>query len=302
MPKKNNTGNNPADWFSNLALRTIIGTMLLLPYRARVATMGWIMRKVLAPVFGYNKRSSENLDYVYPDMPIQRRQEIIAGVADNMGRTFIENYSTKKFMARVALNQPKGPGLSAMEEAKITGQPVILVTGHFGNYEAPRAALVARGYNVGGLYRPARNKFFNAHYAQTMLAYGGPIFEQGRRGTTGFVRHLKQGGLLVLLFDQNVVRGENLPFLGKPAATAISAAQLALRYNALLIPFYGIRRENGLDFDIEFEAPLPHSDPISMTRALNSSLEARIQAHPEQWLWIHRRWKVDRSNRKPVRG
>ncbi len=142
------------------------------------------------------------------------------------------------------------------------------------------------------------NKYFNAHYAQTMLAYGGPIFEQGQRGTAGFVRHLKGGGLLVLLFDQNVVRGKRLPFLGRPAATATSAAQLALRYNALLIPFYGTRRENGLDFDIEFEAPIPHSDPETMTIAMNTSLEAHIQEKPEQWFWIHRRWKVGRLKKR----
>ena len=294
MPKEKNTKSNAMDWLSNLALRAIIGAMLLLPYWVRVPSMGWIVRKILAPIAGYNKRSAENLEFIYPDMPTQRRRDIVAGVADNMGRTFIENYSTKKFMARVARTEPYGPGLDAMEVARKNGQAVILVSGHFGNYEAPRAALVARGYNVGGLYRAARNKYFNAHYAQTMLAYGGPIFEQGQRGTAGFVRHLKRGGLLVLLFDQNVVRGKKLPFLGRPAATATSAAQLALRYNALLIPFYGTRRENGLDFDIEFEAPIPHSDPETMTIAMNTSLEAHIQEKPEQWFWIHRRWKVGR--------
>ncbi len=297
MPKEKNTISNAVDWSSNLVLRAIIGTMLLLPYRIRVPAMGWVVRNILAPVAGYNKRSAENLEFIYPDMPTERRRKIVAGVADNMGRTFIENYSTKNFIARIARTEPVGAGLDAIEKARKSGQPIILVSGHFGNYEAPRAALVARGYNVGGLYRAARNKYFNAHYAQTMLAFGGPIFEQGQRGTSGFVRHLKQGGLLVLLFDQNVIRGESLPFLGRPAATATSAAQLALRYNALLIPFYGTRRENGLDFDIEFEAPIPHSDPKTMTMAMNSSLEARIQKNPGQWFWIHRRWKVGRRKK-----
>lgn len=294
MRANSKSGTSWADWISDRILRAIIWTMGLLPYRRRIPLMGWIMRALIAPIAGYNRRSDTNLKLIFPDMPAKRRAEIVAKVADNMGRTIIENYSTREFLTRMADTQPTGAGYKAIETAQKSGQAVILVSGHFGNYESARAALVARGYDVGGLYRAARNKYFNEHYAQTMLAFGGPVFEQGRKGTAGFVRHLKSGGLLVLLFDQHVSNATPLPFLGQPAATATSAAQLALRYDALLIPFYGTRQGNGLDFDIEFEAPIPHSDAETMTRAMNASLEARIHAHPEQWFWIHRRWKVGR--------
>jgi KDO2-lipid IV(A) lauroyltransferase len=166
-----------------------------------------------------------------------------------------------------------------------------MVTGHFGNYEATRAALVARGMNIGGLYRDMSNPYFNAHYVKTMEAFGGPVFPKGRRGTAGFVRHLKEGGQLVLLFDQHVAAAPVLEFMGHPAHTAVSAAELALRYDALLIPFYGIRQPDGLSFDCVVEAPVPHSEPDRMTQALNDSLTARARAHPEQWFWVHRRWR-----------
>ncbi|MEE9387776.1 MAG: lysophospholipid acyltransferase family protein [Paracoccaceae bacterium] len=297
MQPKPDTGHSWTDWLTDKALRSVILCLLLLPYRARVWTMGWVTRRILAPLAGYNRRSLANLCLIYPNMSETQRHQITAGVADNMGRTFIENYSTRAFLPRMEKTAISGPGVDAIQTARETGQPVILASGHFGNYEAARAALVGRGYDVGGLYRPARNKYFNKHYAQTMLAFGGPVFEQGLKGTSGFVRHLKSGGLLVLLFDQHVIDGTALPFLGKPAATATSAAQLALRYNALLVPFYATRLPDGINFDIQFDAPVPHSDPDSMTRALNASLEARIQTHPEQWLWIHRRWKI--SGHKP---
>jgi len=292
MQAKNDTGHSRADWLADKALRAIIASMLILPYRARVPLMGWITRRVIAPVAGYHRRSLANLQFIYPEMPQARRNQIAQGVADNMGRTFIENYSTRPFLARMAKTEPTGPGFAAIKAAQKSGQPVILASGHFGNYEAARGALVARGYDVGGLYRAARNRYFNEHYAQTMLAFGGPVFEQGRKGTSGFVKHLKGGGLLVLLFDQHVNGGARLPFLGKPAATALSAAQLALRYDALLIPFYGVRRTDGLSFDVCFEEPVRHSDTQTMTRVLNTSLGARISETPEQWLWIHRRWKT----------
>lgn len=277
-------------WLSDRFARTMIGAMLALPYRWRVPLMGALMRRIVGPLAGYRARALDNLAMIWPDMPAARRRQIAAGALDNAGRTLIENYSTRDFTARAANLPVTGPGLQALERATAEGRPVILVSGHFGNYEAARAALVARGFTIGGLYRPMRNPYFNAHYVRTMEAFGGPVFAQGRSGTSGFVRHLKTGGLLVLLFDQNA-RGAQIPFLGHPAQTALSAAELALRYGAELIPFYGIRRADGLTFDVVLEAPVAPSTPLEMTTALTRSLEARIMAQPEQWFWVHRRWK-----------
>ena len=283
---------NLRHWLQNLVLRSLIGVALALPYTVRVPLFGAVMRVVIAPLVGYRQRALENLALIWPQMPLARRQAIAARVADNVGRTVIENYSGKALMARMALTEPVGPGMDALQKAVKTGQPAILVTGHFGNYEAARASLVARGFSVGGLYRPARNSYFNAHYVRTMEAFGGPVFAQGRRGTGGFVRHLRGGGQLVLLFDQDVKGAPVFDFLGKPARTALSAAELSLRYGALLIPFYATRQADGLSFVIELEAPVAATDAATMTAVLSASLAARVRTNPEQWFWIHRRWKA----------
>lgn len=256
-----------------------------------MAFVGWVVQRVIGPVAGYRARALENLAMIWPQMPKERREEIASKCLNNVGRSFIENYSAHDFPKRMAKNTPIGPGVTALVAAAKSGKPVILVTGHYGNYEATRACLVARGYDVGGLYRNMKNPYFNAHYVQTMEAFGGPVFPQGRRGTAGFVRHLKEGGQLVLLFDQHVFGAPMLDFLGVPANTALSAAELALRYDALLVPFYGIRQPDGVSFETVLEAPVPHSDAATMTQALNDSLTARVEADPEQWFWVHRRWR-----------
>lgn len=280
----------PMAWLTDRIARLLIGLLLALPYSWRVPLMGQMMRHLIGPLAGYQRRALENLAMIWPHLPQAQRRTIAQGALDNAGRTLIENYSTREFTARATGYPITGPGLAALEQATATGRPAILVSGHFGNYEAARAALVARGFTIGGLYRSMHNPYFNAHYVRTMEAFGGPIFPQGRSGTTGFVRHLKSGGLLVLLFDQNAP-GAQIEFLGQSAQTALSAAELALRYGADLIPFYGIRRPDGLSFDVVLEAPIPPSTALEMTTALTRSLEARIQANPEQWFWIHRRWK-----------
>lgn len=275
----------------NLAARGLIGLALALPYAWRVRFVGWLMRRVIGPLAGYRQRALENLALVWPDRPLSEREAIAEAALDNAGRTLIENYSTRAFTARAAGIEPEGPGYAALIAARNDKRPVILVSGHFGNYEAARAALVARGFQIGGLYRNLSNRYFNAHYVKTMEAFGGPVFPQGRTGTAGFVRHLKEGGQLVLLFDQDVASGVALPFLGHPARTALSAASLALRLKAELIPFYATRQPDGLGFQVTLDAPVPHSDPETMMRTVTRSLEARVLAHPGQWFWIHRRWK-----------
>lgn len=296
MPQKpRSLAKQVADYTSNLGLRFLIKCALLLPYPMRVRLMGWLMQTVLGPLAGYRRRALQNLALVWPDVPSERRREIAKRCLNNAGRTLIENYSGREFLARMAATPLTGPGVAAFRDAAARQQPVILVSGHYGNYEAVRAALVAQGHAVGGLYREMKNPFFNAHYARTLEAFGGPVFPQGRQGTGGFVRHLKQGGQLVLLFDQHVRRAPTVDFLGRPAHTATSAAELSLRYNAKLIPFYGIRKPDGLTFDAVLEQPIEPAGALEMTQQLSDSLARRVIADPTQWFWVHRRWRGENN-------
>ena len=117
------------------------------------------------------------------------------------------------------------------------------------------------------------------------------MFERGRRGLADMVKHLRKGGLVGMLIDQHMGHGADLSFFGHNAKTALSAAELALKYNCLLVPIYGVRQPDGLTFELQIEPPIPHSTPEEMTQQLNDSLEAITRTHLDQWFWIHRRWK-----------
>jgi KDO2-lipid IV(A) lauroyltransferase len=278
------------DWVFDRILRGLIGTALALPWSLRVRFIGWFVRRILAPMVGYRDRAMANLAYIYPDMPETRRRQIADAVADNAGRTMIENYDTQGLLERTKDQVISGPGLAALEQARAEGRPVMMVTAHFANFEVPRAALVNRGFQIGGLYRPLSNPYFNAHYAKNMERLSGPVFPQGAQGTMGLVRHILKGGMGVLLFDIYAAGGRPISFLGKPAMTQTSAADIALRTKALLIPFFAIRRADGLTFDVQIDAPIEHTTAERMTREMTERLEERIKDHPEQWFWIHRRW------------
>jgi KDO2-lipid IV(A) lauroyltransferase len=117
------------------------------------------------------------------------------------------------------------------------------------------------------------------------------MFEQGRKGMAQMVRHIKNGGVLGILTDLHAHGGTRLNFFDKPAITSLITAELALKYNAALIPIYAVRQENGLDFEIIVQAEIPHNDPETMTQAVNDGLEALVRENMHQWFWIHRRWK-----------
>jgi KDO2-lipid IV(A) lauroyltransferase len=279
-------------WLQDRVLRGLIWLLLCLPYRWRVPLCGWILSRVIAPVAGYRRRVRQNLKLVLPDLPADEVARISRAVPDNVGRTVIEIYSGPEFIARTASQPLTGGGVAALEEAHRSKRPVILVTGHFGNYDASRAALIARGYRVGALYMPMANPYFNEHYVKAISGIGTPLFPRGRAGLSAMVRHLRTGGMLGMLVDQHMSHGETLTFFDRPALTALSAAELALKYDALLIPTYAVRRPDGLSFDIIVEPPIPTGAPEAMTQALNDSLEVLVRKHLDQWFWIHRRWKV----------
>lgn len=279
-----------ADWLADKALRSLIATALALPYDTRVPMMGAALRRAIGPLTGYRKRAEANLATIYPAMSAPERRAMAEACCDNFGRTLIENYSWEEFGKRLSDTQPTGAGLSPLEQAAKAARPVIFVTAHFGNHEAPRQVLTRMGHTIGGLYRPMQNAYFNAHYAKTMTSWGGPVFEQGRRGTMGFARHLRAGGMGTLLFDVSA-KGVALPFLGHPAHTATSAADIALKLDALVIPYFGIRQTDGLSFAVEVEAPITPASPHDMMLEMTQRLEAQIARNPAQWFWVHRRWK-----------
>jgi KDO2-lipid IV(A) lauroyltransferase len=249
---------------------------------------GMVMRWFPPARFRFDREAKR----VFPSMRRSMRAKLGQNMGRQMGRTLFEIYHDAEFQTQHHKFTASGPGLDALKEAHAAGKGAIIVSGHFGQWEAVRAVVKMHGLESGAVYRPHRNR----HYARRILAGieagGKPILATGRMGTGALVRHLRNGGIISILLDEKYAEGVPVPFLGIDALTSLSAAQLALKYDLPMIPAYGIRTGDGNAFRVEFEAPIPHTDTITMTRAFNDSLSERIMAHPEQWYWMLRRWGV----------
>lgn len=263
----------------------------LVPYERRVPLGGWAMRRVISPLLGYPDRIRNNLSMVYPQMSASDQSLMVQRVTDHIGRTVTEIFSPDDLLATAKNTPVSGAGATAVIEAQAVGQPVIFVSGHLGNYDVWRAALTQRGMALGALYRKMNNTRFNNYYVSKIESVSQPMFPRGRQGLAEMIKFLRQGNAVALLIDQHVKEGAPLEFFGETAHTAVSAAEMALKYKALLVPIYAIRQPDGLNFEIIIEDPVPHGDPLEMTQKLNDSLEAQVRVHTSQWFWVHRRWK-----------
>lgn len=296
MPRPRSTNGRSAlrDRLTYIAIRATLAPLMALPYRWRVPVMGRLMARVVAPLLGWDDRIRANLAHVLPDLPQAEVRRLCRAVPDNWGRTLIEIFSGAEFIDRVRDTELTGPGVAAFRQARAEGRKVILVTAHFGNYDAPRAALFAQGHQLASLYREPEIVPFSDYYVERIGRIGQPVYPTSRRGVANFMRHLKTEGLVGILIDVHANKGALVTYFGKVAPTATSVAEWALKYDAEVVPIYGRRRDDGLSFDIILDAPVPHGPPEVMTQALNDSLEAMVRADMEQWFWIHRRWKPER--------
>ena len=281
-----------SDRVQNAFSRTILGGALLLPYGLRVRLFGRIMSSIVAPLAGWNKRVHGNLKYVHPEMSIAERKRIARAVSDNVGRTLIEIYSGEEFVAHALPSPIEGPGLPALKTARAEGRPIVLVTAHLGNYDAVRSKLSREGYPMAAHFRPMKNTLFHKHYLKAISTIAEPVFPTDGKGIASLIRHLKQGGIIGIVADVGSTRAPLLRFFDKPAHTPLSAAEWAVKYDALMIPVFGLRQPDGLTFRLHVSDAIPNSDPAEMMQAYNDVVEKVVREYPEQWFWVHRRWKL----------
>ena len=260
-------------------------------FDARAQALGTVVGAVLRLFPIARRRFDRELLRVFPDMPRIQRMELARDMGRKMGQTLFEIYHCAEFAQRHHDFNVSGPGLATLQQAKAQGKGAIIVSGHFGQWEAIRAVLKARGMETGALYRKQKNRHYERRLRAGIEAGGAPIVPTGTAGTRALVKHLKKGGFIAILLDEKADDGVRLPFLGQQAMTSLAAAQLALKFDIPIVPAFGTRIGDSSNFDVEFEAAIPHTDANTMTQAFNDGLSARILENPDQWYWMLRRWK-----------
>lgn len=272
-------------------IAALLGVSRILPFEARCGLAGRVVGWAVRWLPPFRSRVEEGLQRVYPDMSRTERGRIAGEVGRNMGRTLTEILHNTEFATKTERFHANGPGLQALRDTKSEGKGALIVSGHFGQWEAIRHYLKSQDLETGAVYRPNSNPYYEPHFLAGIQKGGAPIVPKGTAGTMQMVRHIRKGGFFAILADQYVQFAEEIPFMGHDTQTTTSPAELALKYKIPLVPAFGLRDENAKDIQITFETPIPHSDPVTMMAEFNARIAAQINANPGQWYWLHRRWK-----------
>jgi KDO2-lipid IV(A) lauroyltransferase len=278
-----------ASYLAYLPQAALLGFFRALPAGPRGRIASHIGRLAVNRVPRLRNRIEGNLRLIFPEKDAAWRYAVRQDVGDNFGRTIIETMTMRDFHRQAPWMEPEGPGWQAMRDALAQGKGVFFISGHFGQWEAVRGALLSHGMETGGVFRPIKNPFLNADYTACLEAGGRPMVDRDTAGMRDLIRHIRKGGMMSILMDQYTKRGQPIDFLGHPAPSGTTIAELAVKYDLPMIPVYATRQPDGR-IRVEFEAPLPRGTAVEMTQAAADSLGARIRATPGQYFWLHRRW------------
>ena len=188
-------------------------------------------------------------------------------------------------------------GWERVEAARIARRPILVLTGHCGNWELLAAALNAHGLGMAVVARQLDDPGLQEMLLALRARFGTRTIVRGTPGAARLLlSSLRSGSALGMLIDQDTrVDGVFVPFFGRPAYTPVGAAELALRFDAVVLPTFIERLDDGTHrAEIGPELALP-LDATAATAAMTAAIEAQIRRVPEQWVWLHRRWR-----RRPV--
>ena len=185
-------------------------------------------------------------------------------------------------------------GLEHLEAARARGKGVLLVGGHFSHLELC-ARLVSQRIRIAGMYRRMDSTVFEWVVLRARLRYAAAMFDKDDiRGT---VKYLRAGGTLWYAPDQDMRSKDTVfvPFFGVPAATITATHHLARLSGAVVIPFFHRRLPDGSGYVLRLGAPLedfPGADVLEDTARVNACIEQMVREAPEQYLWVHKRFKT----------
>ncbi len=248
----------------------------------------------------YRRVAMSNLRRAYGDQWSDAQIEACARASfRGVGRTLVEFFLRQPRITMEQIAAEVGfEGQEHFEAAFERGKGVVLVTAHYGNWEMMGPRLACAGYQVHAVSRTADDPALDRMIERIRTRTGLRQIPRRRAAREGLLA-LRQNQVLAILLDQNTLRGGVfVPFFGHPASTATGPAAFALKTGAAVIPTFCRREANGRHTMRAWPPiyPVPTSDRdrdiLTLTAAMTAVIEQQIREQPEDWCWIHDRWKT----------
>lgn len=250
-------------------------------------------------VFRLSKKNREkamrNLRLAFPEWTDQQRLATVKGCLEHFGIVMSDFMRSKSRSRNEVLESIEVEGLEHIDQALADGKGVVLITGHFGNWERMANWYTVKGYPLTVVARDANDPNMNVLVTELREAAGLEVISRGD-AARAVLSGLRKNRVIGILPDQN---SEEIfvPFFGKLCGTVTGPAVLSHRAKAPVITTFCHRVGPG-KYKLVISEPLAAVEGFEhtegMTRAINNALEAAIRQHPNQYLWLHDRWKAAR--------
>jgi KDO2-lipid IV(A) lauroyltransferase len=288
------------NWIEFLPAYFLLKILGILPRNSAISLSQFVARIIYKVHKRLRQTGLRNLEMAMPELNGQEREKIIKGVFDNLGRLLGE-FSQFLKISRENINEiVVYEGFENYAQAAAKGRGVLMLTGHMGAWELCAFSHGVYGYPLSFLARPLDNPLLEKMTARyRALSRNTPIDKNN--SVREVLKQLKRGKDIGLLIDVNTLESEGVfcDFFGIPACSTTGLAVFALRSDAPVVPGFLIWNEKLKKHVLEFapEIPLIRTGDFKEEVAINTArftraIEECVRRHPEQWLWIHKRWRT----------
>jgi KDO2-lipid IV(A) lauroyltransferase len=243
----------------------------------------------------------------FPDKTETEIKKLARDVFIHLGMNFVEMAWLPRLKKNKLADFVEFDGLEILERLKKANKPVLIITGHIGNWELMAAAASLRGYKISVIAKKLNDSWLNDRIVKMRRRWDvNTIFREDEGSARKIVNVLKNGGFLALLMDQDTkTESVFVNFFGKRAYTPSGPAALSLLKTKCEVVSAYIHREGMLKHKIKLQYITPvvpsgnrEIDIVNRTQQFTSVLEQAIREHPEQWVWMHKRWKTQKIEDK----
>ena len=260
--------------------------------------------RMIGALLPENRLGRENLAAAFPEKSAAEIEEILRGVWDNLGRVGAEFIHLERLWDYESPGKPGRFDISPTTVQRFLhliedGKPALIFSAHLANWELPAISAATHGVDSTVLYRGPNIPAIDRWITETRAALMGTLIQTGLDAPLKLAQALERGSHVGMLVDQYYVRGVPVTFFGQPTKANPLLARLARHFDC---PIYGVRlvRLPGHRFRAEITEAIDPTrdaegkiDVAGTMQIITGVVESWIREHPEQWLWLHRRWRQD---------
>jgi KDO2-lipid IV(A) lauroyltransferase len=249
-----------------------------------------------------------NLAMAFPEKSEAERARILRGVFTSLGRELAELCQFPRYTLENVDQVVVYDGLENYEQAFGRGKGVLFVTAHFGGWELSAFVHSLHGHWLHVVMRPMDNPYLDRLLQSYRTMHGNRVVPKDDF-VRGLLAAMKAGETVGILMDTNMTppQGVFVDFFGIPACTASGLARIALRTDAAVVPGFTIWDESIGKYRLRFDPALTlirtgdlEADIVANTQMFTKVIEDYVRQYPDQWLWVHRRWKTRPEGQPPL--